>query len=139
MWYDRKNSLHLLCDNPSYLKGQMDITIHKEGNKSKGTDGNKAVNAHGLSSQLDWMLEQADGQNEGVLNLHMIKSVGYLKECLSFNKDGNFDRISAMNMVCILRNQRIKFLHKAQEERVKDLSKDNFFERNYNRLFKYIR
>ena len=139
MWYDRKNSLHLLCDNPSYLKGQMDITIHKEGNKSKGTDGNKAVNAHGLSSQLDWMLEQADGQNEGVLNLHMIKSVGYLKECLSFNKDGNFDRISAMNMVCILRNQRIKFLHKAQEERVKDLSKDNFFERNYNRLFKYSR
>lgn len=140
MWHDRKNSLHLLCNNPEYLKGQMDITIHKEGNKSKGTDANKMVNAHGLSSQLDWMLEPVDpsndGYKEGMLNLHYIKSVGYLKECLSFNKDGNFDRISAMNMVCILRNQKIKFIHKAQEQRVKDLSKDSFFERNYNRQYK---
>lgn len=132
-WYDRKQSLHLLCDNPEYLKGQMDITIHKEGNKSKGTDANKQTIAHGLSSQLDWMLEQAPNQEEGILNLHMIKSVGLLREYLSFSKDGNFDRISAMNMVAILRNQRIKFINKKQEEKVNRFINSGFFERNYTK------
>lgn len=133
MWYDRKQSLHLLCNNPEYLKGQMDITIHKEGNKSKGTDANKQTVAHGLSSQLDWLLEPAYNQDEGVLNLHMIKSVGLLREYLNFTKDGNYDRISAMNMVAILRNQRIKFINKKQEEKVNKFLNSGFFERNYTK------
>jgi hypothetical protein len=133
MWYDRMNSLYLLADTPAYLKDIMDITISKEGNKSKGTNNGPGVNAHGLRSQLDWMMEPAYGEDDpNILNLHKIRSVGYLRELLSFSKDGNYDRVSAMSMVCILRNQVQKYVHNAQQKIVANRMNDPFFKRYFN-------
>ena len=55
--------------------------------------------------------------------------MAYLKEAASWNPDGNFDRISAMGMLMILREDRLKYQSKKRSEEVEALFKDPFFSR----------
>jgi hypothetical protein len=134
-YYDQKNSTHLLCDTPESLKDVADITISKVGNKRKGTYASTPINAYGLRLILDWLLEPAYGEEEGSerLNLHTIQNEGLLRELMNYNSDGNFDRISALIMVMILKEERAKYVERRQAQKVKDLADDPFFSRNYNK------
>lgn len=139
-YYDQKNSTHWLCDTPESLRDVADVTISKVGNKRKGTTASKPVNAYGLRLILDWLLEPAYGKdNPEILNLHTIKFEGLVRELLNFNSDGNFDRVSALIMLMIVKEERIKYIDKQQRQKVKSLSEDEFFERNYlpNKNSKY--
>ena len=60
-----------------------------------------------------------------------------LEEARQWNPDGNFDRISAMGMLMLLREDRRAkfgdgFAALKQAKRVNSKSTDPFFERNYN-------
>jgi hypothetical protein len=134
-WYDQKNSTHLLCDTPESLRDIADITISKVGNKRKGTHASTPVNAYGLRLILDWLISPAYGENEDseILNLHMIRNEGLLRELMSFNSTGNFDRVSALIMLMILREERVKYVERRQKEKVASLLEDDFFSRNYNK------
>jgi len=128
-YYEQKNSTHWLCDTPESLKDVADITISKIGNKRKGTTASKPINAHGLRLILDWLLTPAYGkENTEILNLHTIKSIGLLKELLNYNKDGNFDRVSALIMLMILKEEKVKFIERAQKQKVNDMATDPFFD-----------
>jgi hypothetical protein len=133
VYYDNKNSTHLLCDTPESLKDVADVTISKVGNQAKGTHTSTPVTAYGLRLILDWLLEPAYGEEETseVLNLHKIESIGLIQELMNYNPNGNFDRVSALIMVMILREDKIKFISKRQEQKVKDLADDDFFTSNY--------
>ena len=136
-YFSNKNILHYLADAPQILK-DMDIVkaTNLFGNKAKGFNSGKIVNAWGRRLQADWMLTQAYGEPEGILNLHKIRSIGYIKEAIAWNPDGNFDRISAMTPVMILREEYYKYILQAQEnsnaKQVKSLANDSFFDINYN-------
>tara|TARA_R110002153_G_scaffold6071_1_gene27818 strand:+ start:11577 stop:13919 length:2343 start_codon:yes stop_codon:yes gene_type:complete len=131
--YDNKNSVHLLCDTPESLKDVADISISKVGNKRKGTTASAPVNAYGLRLILDWLMTPAYGaENQEILNLHTIKSPGLLLELISYNEDGNFDRVSGMIMLMILREDKLKYAFKKQQAKVETLLEDDdFFNRNY--------
>lgn len=120
-YFSNKNSLHLLCDTPQILRDNELIKHSNQGNKSKGTTATQAVNSWGVKLQASWQItprkgrpedmldeNQEEVKEERMLNLHTIRSLGYLDECIGFNADDNFDRVSAMNMVMILREDRIK-------------------------------
>jgi len=108
-----KNCLHLLADNPESMK-DLDITAttYSTGNKSKGVNSSKKLNAFGRRLQVSWMMHDAYNVNADaspLLNLHKIRSLGYLREAAAWNPDGNFDRISALGMLMILRAERERF------------------------------
>jgi hypothetical protein len=131
-YYDQKNSTHLLCDTPESLRDVADITISKVGNKRKGTTASKPVVAYGLRLILDWLLEPAYGKdNPEILNLHTLHFEGLVRELMNYNSDGNFDRVSALVMLMILKEERIKYIDKQQRDKVKSLAEDDFFSRNY--------
>lgn len=134
-WYDQKNSTHLLCDTPESLRDIADITISKVGNKRKGTHASTPVNAYGLRLILDWLITPAYGEGEEseILNLHMIRNEGLLRELMSFNSTGNFDRVSALIMLMILREERVKYVERRQKEKVASLLDDEFFSRNFSK------
>lgn len=137
-YYEQKKSTHLLCDTPESLKDISDISFSKVGNKRKGTTASAAINAYGLKLILEWLLEPAYGEEEGSekLNLHTIKSQGLLAELINFNpKGGNYDRVSGMIMLLILREEKLKYLTRRQEQQVKDLSEDPFFTRHFSSVF----
>jgi hypothetical protein len=131
-YFDANHMLHYLCDTPQVLKDMDQAKGTLIGNRSKGTNTNKFIGSWGRKLQVDWMLSPAyvpsDSEEEStLLNLHKIRSMGYLKELLAWNPDGNFDRVSAMGMVMILRADRIKYEYNKYRDKIKTIYDDPWF------------
>lgn len=136
--YQKKSSLHLLAETPTSLRDVADITISKIGNKKYGTMASAQVNAYALRLIKSWLDTIAYGEEpeSGITNLHKIKSLGLLDELIYFTPDGNFDRISALGMLLILKEDKYKIYEredKKKKEVVKDLSEDKFFLSRFKR------
>lgn len=135
-YFDSKNCLHFLADVPQVLR-DMDMvkSTNLYGNKAKGTHANKEINKWGRMLQAQWMQTKAHGDDDdNRLNLHRIRSIPYLEECIAWNSDGNFDRVSAAGMLFILREDRFKRINSLKgnvDKTVKKLSNDSFFSKNY--------
>jgi hypothetical protein len=136
-YFDAKNCLHYLADVPQILK-DMDMVkaTNLYGNKAKGTHANKEINKWGRLLQAQYMLTPYNegDEEDNSLKLHHIRTIPYLEECIAWNSDGNFDRVSAAGMLFILREDRVKRTNSAkanQEKQIKKLTNDPFFNKNY--------
>ena len=123
-----------------YLIGDF-VTTHN----SKGTQATAPVNAYARSRLRSWLLapipivQKVDGEDKEVLvpRLYTIKNRALIKELINYNFEGNFDRISAMGMVMLLREDRmIKYQgvisgDKLSKARENDPANDEFFNKNY--------
>ena len=138
-YFDRKNALRYLCDVPQILK-DMDFVkaTNLYGNKAKGSHANAQINSWGRLLQADWMISKAHGDDEDArLNLHRLRSLGYIEECIKWNSDGNFDRVSAGGMLFILREDRVKRTASAKANGgmpKKSLASDPFFNKNFQTI-----
>ena len=75
-------------------------------------------------------LEEGEEKEEVLLNLHKIRSIGYIKEAIAWNADINADRVSAMGMLMILRADREQRLPEF-EATSSGLEEDDFWSRGY--------
>jgi hypothetical protein len=142
-YFDQKNALYLLADNPQILKDMDMMKPSYYGNKAKGTHSGKMINRWGRRLQADWLLDQAyfqpveEGQdkdpNEGKMNLQTIRSVGYLKELIAWNIEINADRVSAMGMLMILKEDRAK-LTLALHTETEKVMQDGFWDKHFNQF-----
>lgn len=134
-YFKNKNVLHYLADTPEILK-EMEM-IKPSANQIKGTRATAPINAWGRQLQVSWMLsehsrienENPEGDDEIILNLHRIRSLRYLEECQVWNPDGNYDTVSAMGMLFILREEKLRQIKEIKEENdeVKDSWADSDF------------
>jgi hypothetical protein len=143
-YFSNKNALHLLCDTPEILVDRDIVKTVLHGNRAKGTRTTTEVIKLGKTLQRSWMLQQIEvapdedddesAPSTFIPNLRRIRSVGYIKEAIAWNPDGNFDRCSAMDMVMILREDRVKYTEKFEEEERMDesLVGDEFVDLNWN-------
>ena len=141
-YFDQKRSLQLLCHTPQILR---DMDYQKDsgfGNKALGTNASKTVNGWGRMLQRDWLLSPAtiqDYDEEGnqvgeKLNMHTIRSMAYIEELIAWNADINADRISAMGMLMIYREDRLKYLaNKTSDEDNDDI--DTYIEENFKNAY----
>jgi len=148
-YFDQNRGLHYLCDTPMILRDMDYVKGMMFGNKSKGTAVNKAINTWGRKLQADWMVNEAyspfeedaeEVDEEGnikivakKMNLQKLRSIGYIKEAISWNENDNFDRVSAMSMVMVLREDRLKFQINKTEERMKSIYNDPWFARSFSK------
>ena len=137
-YFQQKGLMHLLCNTPTWLKDkQMIRGDNLYGNKAKGTNSGKEVNAAGRRLLKDWMLTTAYGEPEGgLMNLQKIRSIGLIEEAIMWNIDGNFDRISAMGMLMIYKEELYTLDIAGVETKRNKTLDDDFFKRcnkNYNR------
>lgn len=135
-YYRNMNSLNLLCETPEILRDQMNITISKIGNKRFGTPASKAVNVYGLNLIKKWLLSPSLHQKEPTtedevvettLNLHRIRSKPLLEELIAWHPDGNFDRVSALGMLLIYREDIYKYLTNIEDNESKEAEHADFF------------
>ena len=131
-YFYNKNCLYLLCDEPEILKDKGISKSNTFGNNSKGTMASPAVNIYGLQRSLQWMSMPAYGEPEGseIITLDKIRPVPLLKEIIGWNPDDNFDDISALGMLMILREDRLQFKAKINKVKIKEVSQDDFFSRH---------
>lgn len=137
-YFDKHNKLRYLANTPQILK-DMDLVkaANLYGNQAKGTRAaGTQINAWGRLLQADWQRSKAYGDEEdNRLNLHKLRGLAYIEECIKWNPDGNFDRVSAGVMLFILREDRFKLTESAkrnQEINKDSLAEDPFWARNYN-------
>jgi hypothetical protein len=134
-YFSNNHALHLLADSPEILRDMDIVKSNLFGNRAKGTRTTKDVIKLGKTLQRTWMLtpyeEERYDDNTGktttmtIPNLRRIRSIGYIKECIAWNPDINTDRVSAMDMVMILREDRAKYTTKFEEQELQDT--DNFY------------
>ena len=147
--FSTRNSLYLLTDVLEFLK-EKQMMKDGYGNKSKGTNASPAINAYARSRLRSWLLapvpiiQTIDGEEKEVMvpRLFTVRNRALLKELINYNSEGNFDRISAMGMLMLLREDRmIRYqgdVSKEKQERANNNydGNDPFFKRNYDFRFR---
>ena len=147
--FSTRNSLYLLTDVLDFLK-EKQMMKEGHGNKSKGTNASPAINAYARSRLRSWLLspvpimQTIDGEEKEVLvpRLFTVRNRALLKELINYNSEGNFDRISAMGMLMLLREDRmIRYQGDVSKEKQEKANSsydgnDPFFKRNYDSRFR---
>ena len=149
--FSTRNSLYLLTEVLDFLK-EKQLMKEGYGNKSRGTNASPAINAYARSRLRSWLLnpvpiiQKIDGEEKEVMvpRLFTVRNRALLKELINYNSEGNFDRISAMGMLMLLREDRmIKYQgdmskEKREQASLKYAGNDPFFTKNYNTKFNII-
>lgn len=147
--FSTRNSLYLLTDVLDFLK-EKQMMKDGYGNKSKGTNASPAINAYARSRLRSWLLapvpimQTIDGEEKEVMvpRLFTVRNRALLKELINYNSEGNFDRISAMGMLMLLREDKmIRYQGDVSEEKQERANNsydgnDPFFKRNYDFRFR---
>lgn len=147
-YFQKMHCLHRLADTPEYLRDRDIIKAIGQNNKSKGVSATAPVNNYANRLIRDWLLkpvptiEIVDGQEveTTTFNLYKIRNRALLKELTLFNPEGNFDRIRALGMLMLYREEKMIAYggdpQKQQEAPKNYLGNDAFFSNNYDNRFK---
>jgi hypothetical protein len=93
-YFEQKNCAYLLMDQPGYIK---DIVANSKVDRVKGIHMSTPLKRHGEDLIKNWLEEE---YAPGRMNLTKIRSVPLLKELISYNPKGNFDRV--MGFMCTM-------------------------------------
>ena len=142
-YFSQMNCLYLLTDTLEFLKDQDYVKGTTYGNKAKGVNANAAINNYARMLIRNWLLKPmkfqhiVDGEETEVLlpTLYKLKCRALLKELILYNQEGNFDRVSALGMLMLYREDKMimyqgDFSKNRKDEREADyLGNDPFFKR----------
>lgn len=146
-YFSRMNCTYLMTDTLNFLKDKQMIKVNGYGNSAKGTVATAAINSYALELIRRWLLipttviKNVEGQEQEVSipNLYHIQSRALLQELISFNSEGNFDRVSSLGMLMLLREDKV-IMHNGNFNTVKEsnsdtdyLGNDPFFSNNYDK------
>lgn len=137
-----KKNIGILADTPEFILDKQTLKPRNvSNNTTKGINATAAINAYGRRLQVDWMLENAyeeemdlddmDNPKPTTNNIHKIRSIGYIKECIAWNADINCDRVSAMSQVMLYDMALTEYGTKTSKEKSNTLANDKFFNRKY--------
>ena len=144
-YFSKNNCTYLLTDQLEFLRDKQMIKDIGYGNKAKGTNATLAVNSYAKNLLRAWLLrptvviQEVDGEDTEVTipALFTVRSRALIKELINFNNEGNFDRISAMGMLMLLREDKMITYQgnvsreRQERESASYLGNDPFFSRNY--------
>lgn len=144
-YFSKNSCTYLLTDQLEFLRDKQMIKEVGYGNKAKGTNATIAINSYGRNLLRAWLLrptvviQEVDGEPTEVIipALFTLRSRALIKELINFNNEGNFDRISSMGMLMLLREDKMityqgNVSREKQEKASKNyLGNDPFFSRNY--------
>lgn len=144
-YFSKMQCTHLLADTPEYLRDKQMIKYSAFGSGAKGVNASAAINNYANSLIRDWLLQPVptiikEGGEEKEVNiprLYSLRNRALLEELISYTPELNVDRIRALGMVMLYRQEKIILYRdnlnaKSQEEASSSyLGNDSFFQRNY--------
>ena len=147
-YFQKMRCTHLLADTPEYLRDKQLVKYSAFGSNAKGVNATAAINNYANGLIRDWLLKPVtvivteNGEEKEVTmpNLYTIRNRALIRELMLFNPNGNFDRISSMGMLMLLREDRM-VTYGGDIRHTEDVSNDyvgndDFFTRNYDKRFK---
>ena len=146
-YFSKMHCLYLLTDTLEFLKDKDAPASSIVTNKTKGTNATLPVNNHARRDLRDWLLKpvttivEENGEEVEITKpmLSRIRNIALLQELSQWNVDGNFDRVSAMGMLMLLREDILRLsgpegVDTKREERDDDLANDEFFTKNFGEI-----
>lgn len=144
-YFSKMNCTHLLADTPEYLRDKQMIKYSSFGSNAKGINASAAINNYANSLIRDWLLqpvptiikEDGEAKEVNIPRLYSLRNRALLEELISYTPELNVDRIRALGMVMLYRQEKIILYRdnlnaKSQEEASSSyLGNDSFFQRNY--------
>jgi len=143
-YFSKMNCTHLLADTPEFLRDKQLIKYSSFGSNAKGVNASAAINAYANNLIRDWLMkpvtviQNIDGEDVEVTiyNLNFLRNRALIEELIAFNPEINVDRIRALGMVMLYREETMVLYQgnpsRDSEEVPKDyLGNDKFFTENY--------
>ena len=143
-YFSKMNCTHLLADTPEFLRDKQLIKYSSFGSNAKGVNASAAINAYANNLIRDWLMkpvtviQNIDGEDVEVTvyNLNFLRNRALIEELIAFNPEINVDRIRALGMVMLYREEKMVLYQgnpsRDSEEVPKDyLGDDKFFTENY--------
>lgn len=115
-YFAQMNSTHLLADTPEYLRDKQLIKYSRMGSNQKGVNASAAINNYANGLIRDWLLKPVNiitKNDEGeeiettVPNLYRVRNRALLEELIAFNPEINVDRVRALGMVMLYREEKM--------------------------------
>lgn len=149
-YFSKLNCTHLLADTPEYLRDRQMIKYSGFGSNSKGINASAAINNYANDLIRRWLLqpvsvsikENNEEKEVTVPNLYRLKCRALIEELIAFNPEINVDRIRALGMVMLYREEKMILyqgnINSEKEEQAYStyLGNDPFFKTNYDARFK---
>lgn len=145
-YFSKMNCTHLLADTPEYLRDKQMVKYSSFGSNAKGVNASAAINDYANNLIREWLLKPVptvvveDGESKmiQVSNLYFIRNRALLEELIGFNPEVNVDRVRALGMAMLYREERLILYQgslnaDAAEKANSDyLGNDDYFQRNYD-------
>ena len=151
-YFSKMNCTHLLAETPAYLREKQLIKYSAFGSNKYGVNAGPAINDYANGLLRDWLLKPINvvtkDENGNPLEvtipmLYTIRNRALLEELAAYTPELNVDRIRAMGMVMLYREEKNILYHgdmsaeRGESANANYLGNDSFFSRNYdNRLVK---
>ena len=144
-YFSKMQCTHLLADTPEYLRDKQMIKYSSFGSNAKGINANATINNYANSLIRDWLLEpiptiiKEDGEEKevNIPRLYSLRNRALLEELIAFTPELNVDRIRALGMVMLYRQEKIILYRDSLNSRAQEevsssyLGNDPFFRENY--------
>lgn len=151
-YFSKMQCTHLLADTPEYLRDKQLIKYSSFGSNAKGVNANAAINNYANSLIRDWLNEpvnvtvKEEGEEKTIQlpRLFSLRNRALLEELIAYTPEINVDRIRALGMVMIYRQEKVILYNgnlnsEAQEKAAKNsLANDPFFTVNYDDRFNNV-
>lgn len=143
-YFKKMNCTHLLADTPEYLRDKQLIKYSNFGSNQKGVNATAAINMYANNLIRDWLMKPVtftmqngtESSEITTYNLFNLRNRALIEELIAFNPEINVDRIRALGMVMLYREEKMILYQgnpsKDQGSIPKDyLGNDKFFTLNY--------
>lgn len=144
-YFKRMNATHLLAETPQFLRDKQMIKYSSLGSSAYGVNATNAINNYANERIRDWLLQpmpiitkndEGEEVQTTLPHLFSLRNRALLEELIAFDPVRNFDRIRALGMVMIYREEIISLNGGRPTGMSEDYSRnglemDDFFERNY--------
>ena len=129
-YMQQKNCLHLLKQQPGILKK---IVPNTKVTREYGIHMTKEIKQQMVIYIRDWLIEERGLHEDGssVLNLHKIYSVPLLQELIMYDGERNTDRVIALGLCIIAKED--NYLVKVKEETVTVKNSDFFKKKHFKK------
>lgn len=148
-YFSRLNCTHLLADTPEYLRDKQMVKYSSFGSNAKGVNASAAINNYANSLIREWLIkpiptvveEAGESKIIETPNLYFIRNRALLEELIAFNPEINVDRIRALGMVMLYREEKLILYQGRLDAESRDradsgyLGNDDFFSRNYDNRY----
>lgn len=146
-YFAKLSCTHLLADTPEYLRDKQLVKYSSFGSNQKGVNASAAINNYANNLLRNWLLKPVptiiteDGEEKEIMipNLYRLKNRALIEELISFTPEINVDRIRAMGMAMLYREEKMILyqgnIREGNEEKASAsyLGNDPFFEKNFRR------